>query len=138
MRVTLALFILCLIVTTGATRTPSTTLAFQVAPSSSAGPTPMGSTEIDLVKWGITQGGLALVLIAVLISYRRDFFRRHEAKQTEMDLLREEKRLLAAVIEKNALAMMQQAVSVQANTEATRLLAQNVNNLAERRGGHRP
>jgi predicted HAD superfamily Cof-like phosphohydrolase len=97
----------------------------------------MGPREIDLVKWGFTQGGLTLVLILTLVSYRRDFFRRNEAKEVELEHERGEKRMFAAVIEKNAQAMTQHALSVQANTEATRMLAQNVNNLADRRHEHR-
>lgn len=34
-----------------------------------------GGVEIDLVKWAFTQGALALVLIVVLWSYRRDYAR---------------------------------------------------------------
>lgn len=34
-----------------------------------------GGIEIDLVKWAFTQGALALVLIVVLWSYRRDYAR---------------------------------------------------------------
>lgn len=34
-----------------------------------------GGLEIDLVKWAFTQGALALVLIVVLWSYRRDYAR---------------------------------------------------------------
>jgi hypothetical protein len=138
MRIALVLMMLCAIVASGASRSPemltTTVLAFQTPPSS--GPPearPMGATEIDLVKWGFTQGGLTLVLIITLASYRRDFFRKQEAKQAEVDQLREDKRVLAAVLDKNANAMTSQAVALQANTKATELLAQNVNNLAERR-----
>lgn len=34
-----------------------------------------GGGEIDLLKWAFTQGALALVLIVVLWSYRRDYAR---------------------------------------------------------------
>lgn len=35
----------------------------------------VGAGEIDLVKWAFTQGALALVLMVVLWSYRRDYAR---------------------------------------------------------------
>lgn len=140
MRITLTLLILSVIVATAAMRTPSpvsvTALAFQGAPAVPSMPMAepeLGSREIDLVKWGFTQGGLTLVLILTLISYRRDFFRKNEMKQAEIEQLRAERRELMAIIDKNAAAVMGQAVALQANTEATRQLAQNVNNLAERR-----
>lgn len=144
MRITLTLMILSAIVATAAMRTPSavasTALAFQGAPAVSSVPqsdAEFGTREIDLVRWAFTQGGLTLVLILTLFSYRRDFFRKNEMKQAEVDQLRQDKRELVAVIDKNAQAMTQHAVSVNANTEATRQLAQNVNNLAERRHGPR-
>jgi hypothetical protein len=96
-----------------------------------------GPQETDILKWSFTQGALTLVLVLTLVSYRRDFFRRIDSKQSEIDLLREEKRMLRDVIERNAEAMLSQAVAIAGNTKATELLAQNVNNLAERRGGHR-
>lgn len=143
MRITLALTILAAMVTAGATWSPvlsAPVFALQDAGAVTNQGGPMGPTEIDLVKWGFTQGGLTLVLIVVLFSYRRDFFRKHEAKQAEtdakqaeIDALRADKRELVAVLDKNANAMIHQAVAVNANTEATKLLAQNVNNLAERR-----
>jgi len=90
----------------------------------------MPPTEIDLVKWGLTQGGLTLLLIVVLASYRRDFFRK-------IDALVDEKRAFTAVLDKNSDAMQQMAVATNVNTKATELLAQNVNNLAERRRAER-
>ena len=97
----------------------------------------MGQTETDLVKWAFTQGGLMLVLIVVLISYRRDFFRKNEGQQAQIEGLREEKLHLVNVIEKNANAMVTQAVATQANTRATEMLAENVNILLDRRMGPR-
>lgn len=136
MRAVLAFLILCLM-TLGSARapaaqalTPPAEQVEHVAPTPGGG---MGATEIDLVKWGFTQGGLTLVLLVVLGSYRRDFFRKSEAKQAEIDLLREEKLMLAGVIRDSTKAMVDQAVATNANTKATELLAQNVNNLAERR-----
>lgn len=130
MRITLAVLVLSAIVALGAVGGPVS--ALQTTPGITPVETDMGP-ETDIIKWGVTQGALTLVLMLVLISYRRDFFRKHEVKQGEIDALREEKRMLSSVIEKNADAMVRQAVSVNANTDATRLLAQNVNSLAERR-----
>jgi len=142
MRITLALTILCALVANGVTRSvpvaSAAVLAFQAAPGQSpSGDTGMGQTETDLVKWAFTQGGLMLVLIVVLISYRRDFFRKNEGQQAQIEGLREEKLHLVNVIEKNANAMVTQAVATQANTRATEMLAENVNILLDRRMGPR-
>lgn len=141
MRIALALTILGAMVASSATRsvTPTPVFAFQDAapPAANHGGTGIGATEIDLVKWGFTQGGLTLVLIVVLVSYRRDFFRKNEGAQREIDAVRDEKRDQVAVLDKCANAMLQQAVATLANTKATEHLAQNVNNLAERRYGDR-
>lgn len=140
MRITLALLIFGTMALTGAIRSApvvAPVLAFQTGQPSPQEEPRMGATEIDLVKWAVTQGGLTLLLIVVLVSYRRDFFRKNESKQAEIDDLREEKREQSAIIDRCANAMLSQAVATQANTEATRLLAQNVNNLADRRHGPR-
>lgn len=116
--------------------------AFGVASAQSASPATqanpgdasmLGATEIDLVKWAFTQGGLMVVLLVVLISYRRDFFRKQEIKQSEIDLLKEDKRMLARVLERNADAMTQHTMALSANTRATEQLALNVFQLADRR-----
>ena len=138
MRITLAVTMLCAMVASGIARSPAmlTAAALALQPEPPTNPPEgkaMGATEIDLVKWGFTQGGLTLVLIITLASYRRDFFRKNEAKQAEIDQLREDKRVLAAVLDRTATAMTSQAVALERNTKATELLAQNVNNLAERR-----
>lgn len=137
MRIALALSILCWLVVSSASRTmPAHAAGQDTAAIQSTGGT-MGTTEIDLVKWGFTQGGLTLLLLVVLMSYRRDFFRKNEAALTMVEALREEKRDQVAVLDKCAHAMLTQAVATQANTKATELLAQNVNNLAERRNWNR-
>lgn len=98
----------------------------------------VATPDVELVKWSFTQGGLSALLVWILWSYRRDFFRKIDGQQAEVDELRAEKRVLAAVIEKNADAMLQQALAVQANTEATKTLAQNVFVLADRRPHDKP
>jgi hypothetical protein len=129
MRPTLAVLILCAVIAMGS---PPASKAQSLTPAAAP------PTETDIVRWSFTQGALTLVLVLTLISYRRDFFRKIEGKQSELDLLRDEKRMLRDVIERNAEAMLRQAVATSENTKATERLAQNVNNLAERRSGHRP
>ncbi len=97
-----------------------------------------GGLSDDMVARLVSQGGATAILMVVLWFYRRDFFRKDEARQAEIMLLRDEKAMLASVIRENAKAMQDQAVATLANTKATELLAQNVNNLADRRSGHRP
>lgn len=90
---------------------------------------PTETTQVDLVKWGMTQGALALVLLVVLWSYRRDFFRKLDERQALIDVLREEKNLIAGVIDKNTGALQSQALALAANTQATQTLATNVDRL---------
>jgi hypothetical protein len=98
------------------------------------------NTQIDLVKWGMTQGGLVIVLLVVLYWVRvdqRSKFIDLEAliaqlradKATERDESREEKRMLVAVIEKNTAAALSQALATAANTQATQSLATNIDRL---------
>jgi hypothetical protein len=131
MRPTLVALMLAALVAMGSSRIATPVAASPVASEVSA------PTETDIIKWSFTQGALTLLLVLTLISYRRDFFRKIEAKQSEIDLLREEKRMLRDVIDRNADAMREQAVALSANTKATEHLAQNINHLAERRAGHR-
>lgn len=35
----------------------------------------LGQPEIDILKWGLTQGGLVIIVLILLWSYRRDFTR---------------------------------------------------------------
>lgn len=134
MRLMLAMMVLVALLAFGVSPVPAAAPSFLLAQTGAPGPV---LPEQDFVRWAFTQGALTLVLVLVLFSYRRDFFRKHGAKQAEVDALREEKRVLAEILDRNGAAMLQHAVAVQTNTEATRLLAQNVNNLAERRGSHR-
>jgi hypothetical protein len=45
--------------------------------------------QIDLVKWGITQGGLVLVTLVILWSYRRDFNTVLATQRSEIEVLTE-------------------------------------------------
>jgi hypothetical protein len=38
-------------------------------------PTTLAGAEIQLLQWGVTQGGLVAVVLVVIWSYRRDFHR---------------------------------------------------------------
>lgn len=124
MRPTLAILLLCALLAMGSHRIPE-------ASAQSLTPTAAAPSETDIIRWSFTQGALTLLLVLVLVSYRRDFFRKVEGKQFEVDLLRN-------VLDRTADAMLKQAVATSENTKATELLAQNVNNLAERRSSHRP
>ena len=44
-------------------------------------------TQIDLLKWGVTQGGLVLVTMIILWSYRRDFGRLLAEQRSELDVI---------------------------------------------------
>ena len=87
------------------------------------------STQIDLVKWAITQGALALVLLVVLWSYRRDFFRKMSEKDSTIELLQEQNKMLAGLIKENTSAAQSQALATAANTQATQALATNIDRL---------
>ena len=83
----------------------------------------------DLVKWGVTQGGITLVLVVVLWSYRREFLRKAEKQDSIIEVLRDEKKLLMEVIKENTAASLSQALATAANTQATQSLATNVAHL---------
>lgn len=114
-------------------------------------PCDMTGSQVDLIKWAVTQGGLTLLLILVLASYRRDFFRKDDARQAEIVALREEKRKevdaakeekreLQAVLRDNAAVMQAHAIAIQRNTDANAIntkaietLSSDVRALSERR-----
>jgi hypothetical protein len=95
-------------------------------------------------KWAVTQGGFFLLILAILWSYRRDFFRRdemREAKATaDLQREREDKAELKQVLRETASSINLQAIAIQrntdamgANTQAANQLASDVRLLAERR-----
>lgn len=58
------------------------TFSFQTAAQTSLpGSGPTASSEIQLLQWGVTQGGLVLVILVVVWSYRRDFHRLFNAER---------------------------------------------------------
>lgn len=107
-------------------------------------PTTMTPQETDLFRWAVTQGGLTLALVLVLVFYRRDFFRKLEqseetqraalsAKQAEIELMREEKQNLKELVKENAASAQAVALAVAQNTHATDMLAASIKQLADRR-----
>jgi hypothetical protein len=93
----------------------------------------MAPTEVDLIKWGATQGGFLLIIILGGLSYRRDFFRKISTQQADLDAIREEKRMLAAIVRENTEAATRQTVAIESNTNATNRLATSVDRLEDRR-----
>ena len=134
-----------------------------IAGASVAGQPPVtpGLPQPDFIgqidpKWALTQGGLLLTLLVVLWSYRRDFFRKADAQQADLDRERETRRLevqrereekadLKAVLREVAASNQAHAISVQRNTDAmndntkaTERLATHVAFLTNRRSGDIP
>jgi len=136
MRALLVLTILSTLAVSAASRhsSVSTAVAFTgEQPGPSQGGTIEGPEQVDLIKWAVTQGGLTLLLLLVLLSYRRDFFRRIEQKADELAAAIEEKRDMKALIRENSAAMQAHAIAVVRNTDATERLAESVDKFAERR-----
>lgn len=62
--------------------------SFQLAAQSMDAPTgSIGGFPVDLAKWAMTQGGLVVVTLVILWSYRRDFKRVIEAQQQELGIV---------------------------------------------------
>jgi len=89
--------------------------------------------EADIVRYGIQQGGLVLLLILGAIMYRKDFQRKVENVQADLSAALEDKRALASILASNAEANTRQAIAVNENTSATRSLTSAIDRLSERR-----
>jgi hypothetical protein len=89
--------------------------------------------EADIVRYGIQQGGLVLLLILGAIMYRKDFQRKAENIQADLDAARDRERAFASIISANAEANARQAVAINENTSATRSLVSAIDRLSERR-----
>jgi hypothetical protein len=156
MRLVLVIAILTTLVASSAWRQPSlvTSTAAQAAqpPVAAVGTGPQTDAhpaessdmnwtqQFELIRWAVTQGGLTIVLLIVLASYRRDFFRKDDgrvlelaAKEEEKRQLKEDKRELVALLRDLNTTNQAQVVSVVQNTNATNKLAESVDRFAERR-----
>lgn len=140
MRPLLALMILGMMAMTsvsGAVRSrvlpPAAVVAYQGPGTVPGLPVDTGMSPSDLLKWGIQQGGLTLVIVLLLWSYRRDFFRKIEGKDIEILKLREERRedrrTMADLLDRNTRSASDHALSVARNTDATNALANAVKDL---------
>jgi len=77
----------------------------------------LGETQTELAKWAVTQGGLFLVVLLLVWSYRRDFTRVLAGEQDRAD---------------RALTLMQATTAaLVTHSEALRVLTNCVNTLAE-------
>ncbi len=96
----------------------------------------------DMVTRIVTQGGAVAVLLVVLWSYRRDFFRKLEDKERELQERRDEKDTLQDVLDRSSTAITNSVNATTNQTTATHRLARTVENIEreikERRqsGGH--
>lgn len=52
-----------------------------------AGQAPVTQTEMQLAQWAVTQGGLVVVVLVVVWSYRRDFHRIFQSENTRTNEL---------------------------------------------------
>lgn len=112
---------------------PPVVVAYQGPGTVPGLPGETGMSPSDLLKWGVQQGGLTLVIVLLLWSYRRDFFRKIDNKDAEILKLREERRedrrAMAEIIDRNARATGEHALSVARNTDATNALTAGVKEL---------
>lgn len=116
-------------------------------------PTPVDGlpASTDLAERLLRQGGLLSALLVLFYFYRRDFLAKNEKdvgeKQAAIEVLKEERRMLSALVERSTEALTKQALAIQDNTnvtrqlsgsvqtaaDVTRMLAANVDKLADRR-----
>lgn len=90
-----------------------------------------GMTE-EMVTRIVTQGGAVAVLLVVLWSYRRDFFKKIDDKDRELQERREEKNTLQAVLDKSTAAITSSAIATANQTSATHRLARTVEGIERR------
>lgn len=77
----------------------------------------LGGTEAELARWAVTQGGLLVVVLVVIWSYRRDFSRSVTAERERAD---------------RAMTMMERTIAATvAHSDALRVQTDCVNRLAE-------
>lgn len=102
------------------TASPSQQASAPVAPPSSG-----GLMDVELLKWGVTQGGLTISLLIVLWSYKRTL-----DAQTKEE--REDKLQVAAVLKESSAALISSAVETKRHTDATHRLARSVEHLEKK------
>lgn len=79
--------------------------SFQLAAQPIDGPAgSIGGFPVDLAKWAMTQGGLVVVTLVILWSYRRDFKKVIEAQQQELGVVTELAKECSAHIAQSAAA----------------------------------
>ena len=100
------------------------TFSFQaLAQTSLPGSGSSVSSEIQLLQWGVTQGGLVMVILVVVWSYRRDF---HRLFNAERDRTSE----LMIALQGASTALSTHAEIQRENSAATREQAKSFSDLA--------
>jgi predicted metalloprotease len=82
--------------------------------------------EQDLIRYGITQGGLVLVVLVIFWSYRRDLVRLIDAKDQNL-------RVLTELVASNTSAATRMAEAVEAQEKVIERLTSAIDRLDERR-----
>lgn len=84
----------------------------------------------DFTQRILEKGGLLAVVLVLFYFYRRDFLNKNEKdvadKQASIDALKEDKRMLAALVDRSTDALTKHSLALQDNTNVTRQLASNV------------
>jgi hypothetical protein len=98
-------------------------------------------TEPDLVKYGITQGGLLAVVMVLLFFYRRDFLGEKDRLEREKERAAEKAELATAKTDAKTDVLMrlvsENTVAMSRSVDAIRQLADVVERLDERRSAQR-
>ena len=89
---------------------------------------PVVVPEQDLIRYGITQGGLVLVVLVIFWSYRRDLVRLIDAKDQNLKILTE-------LVATNTAASTRVAEAVEAQEKVIERLTSAMDRLDERRFG---
>lgn len=125
-------------------------VALITASASGQGPIPSSPVDGNTIdpKWAVTQGGFFLLILAILWSYRRDFFRAVEGQQEQLKKEREERdyertemktvlRDVASSTATHSLLISRNTDAITTNTQSNRDVVTEMRKLAERSRGER-
>jgi hypothetical protein len=91
-----------------------------------------GLPSDDTVKTIAKEGGQTLVIVLLLVYCKREYDRRLDTKQSEVDALREERRGFTVALDKHSELTTTMRMALVDNTNVTRQLSSSVDRLAER------
>jgi hypothetical protein len=89
--------------------------------------------DVDLVKYGVTQGGLLLVVLVLLWGFRREFRREVAVERARASATERREDLLLALVGQCNTAMQRTVNAAEEQEKATHRLARAIERLEDRR-----